>query len=89
MPNEILQLGAVAIIFLFAIREFFAWLKSRNNKNGWDKKMFAELKLLNENHLNSIEKAIYEGNERMVDAINSGNQKIIETLGRIEGKLSK
>jgi len=51
--------------------------------------MFAELKLLNENHLNSIEKAIYEGNERMVDAINSGNQKIIETLGRIEGKLSK
>jgi len=87
--GDFLQLGAVAIIFLFAIREFFQWLKSRNNKNGWNRKMFEELKLLNQNHLNSIERAIYDGNDKVVEAINQGNQKIIELLGEIKGRISK
>jgi len=38
MDEKILQLGAIAVIFLFAIKEFFAWFKSRNGeKNGNDK----------------------------------------------------
>ena len=34
MPSEIYQIGAVAIIFMLAIREFFSYLKSRKNGNG-------------------------------------------------------
>jgi len=90
MSTEILQLGAVAIIFLFAIKEFFAWLKARkNDNNGWDKKVFQEIKLLNQNHLHSIEKSMGEDNDRIVNAITSGNQKIVQLLGEIKGKLSK
>ncbi len=29
MNNEYLQLGTVAIIFVFAIKEFFAWMKAK------------------------------------------------------------
>lgn len=36
MSDNYLQIGAVAIIFLFAIKEFFAWLKVRRNGNGND-----------------------------------------------------
>lgn len=34
MEQNLLQLGAVAVIFLFSIKEFFAWLRSRNNGSG-------------------------------------------------------
>jgi len=34
MTTEILNLGAVAIIFLFFLKEFFAYLKAKKNGNG-------------------------------------------------------
>ena len=60
MPNEIYQLGAVAVIFLFAIKEFFSWLKTKNNKkNGKD--INGQLEMLNlkmDNHLSALEARI-------------------------------
>ncbi len=97
MPEEpLLQLGALAIIFLFAVKEFFAYLKTRkggngvnNNANAVMESMLKELRIMNENHLHALKDAINTGNDRLVDAINNGNIKQIEILGEIKGKLSK
>jgi len=88
MNPEYLQLGAVAIIFLVAIREFFAYLKSKKN-SGVDKQTLEQLTLLNENHLHDIGDKLDGGFDRVVNAINSGNMKQIELLGEIKGALSK
>jgi len=59
---ELLQIGAVSIIFLFAIKEFFAWLKVRKNgNNGTD--YTTQLALVNnklDNHIIHIEEDIKE-----------------------------
>ena len=94
MNENILQLGAVAVIFLFAIKEFFAWMKGRkeSNGNGSNKigeTMLLELQAIKNNHLHELTDAINAGNDRLVDAINAGNLKTIELLGEIKGKLSK
>lgn len=93
MTDNLLQLGAVAVIFLFAIKEFFAWLKQRkengSKSNVVMEAMLGELRTMNENHLHALKDAINTGNDRLVDAINNGNMKQIEILGEIKGKLSK
>lgn len=96
MDNSVLQLGAVAILFLIFIKDFFNWLKGRKNGNNHTPygethfiKMYEELKLMNENHLHSIENAINDGNREIVKAINDGNLRIIESLGEIKGNLRK
>jgi len=90
--NEILQIGAIGAVFYCAIREFFSYLKSRKQSNGLDNALssvLGEFQKLNGNHLHSIEAAINEGNERLVDAIHCDNIKIIELLGEIKGHLTK
>lgn len=90
-PFDLLQLGALATIFLFAIREFFGYLREKSHKqcNGGELngQILTELRLMNQNHLNSIKEAIQEGNSRIVQAIHSDNKQMIEVLGRIEGAL--
>jgi hypothetical protein len=44
---------------------------------------------MDENYLHSLKNAINNGNDRVVDAINSSSVKQIELLGEIKGKLSK
>ena len=46
MPEDITQLGAVAIIFIFFLKEFFAYLKSK--KNGVTPNYDKELALINQ-----------------------------------------
>ena len=93
MNENFLQLGAVAIIFLFAIKEFFSWQKSRRagngNNNSVMESMLKELQIMNDNHLHALKDAINTGNDRIVGAINDGNVKQIEILGEIRGKLSR
>lgn len=97
MPQDLLQLGALAVIFFFAVKEFFSYLKSRNNKpENLTKEIFTELQVMNNNHLNSIKEAIEKGNDRLIVALNShsinehmDSMKIIELLGEINGKLSR
>ena len=93
MNNEYLQLGTVAILFLISIKEFFFYLRSKKNGNGElttaDKKVFDELKNMNDNHLHSIENAIIGGNREIVKAISDGNIRIVELLGEIRGNLNR
>ena len=83
MPEEyILQLGAVAIIFLFAIKEFFVFLKNRNFKNN-DKDFIKELK---ENHLKGMEATL--GNlQYMSRETDKKLEKIINILIEMKEKL--
>jgi hypothetical protein len=90
IPTEITQLGAVAIIFLFCIREFFIYIKQRKISplNGSGKDILKELQLMNNNHLNEICEKMEEGNIRLINTIHTDNIKIVELLGEIKGKLS-
>lgn len=88
MPDSILQLGAVAIIFLIAIREFFAYLKiKKSNNSDFSEQIFHELQKMNENHLHELKEIVEQGNNRLIDTIHQDNVKIIELLGEIKGRL--
>jgi len=90
MNTEYLQLGALGIIFIFAIKEFFAYMKARKGKNGTDcSKMVEQLELMNNNHLNSISKDIVSGSDRVVTAIREMHTDVSSRLGEIKGKLDK
>lgn len=91
MNENLLNLGAVAVIFLFAIKEFFAWMKTRKGNHGNEvmESMLKELRTMNVNHLNALKDAINTGNDRLVDAINTGNVKQIELLSEIKGILKR
>jgi hypothetical protein len=97
MPEQsVLQLGAVAILFLVGIREFFAYLKSKkdntngNNGNGYglNKAILTELQTMNSNHLHTIQKCVEDGNRNLIETIHNDNTKMIELLGEIKGVLS-
>ena len=92
MPEEYLQLGAVAILFAIAIREFFSYLKSKQvEKNGtgkFDALILKELQTINTNHLHSLKDIMEKGNYRLVDVIHADNTKMIELLGEIKGTLN-
>lgn len=51
------------------------------------KAIHSQQKLSNENHLDHIEKAINEGNGKLLKEINDGNRQMIQLLGEIKGKL--
>lgn len=87
--TQYLQLGAVAILFLISIREFFAYLKVRKTPNGTDKDILRELQLLNENHLNAICKEINEGNSEIVKAIEQMNTDLGDKLDNINSGISR
>ena len=86
--EQIYQLGAPAVILIFAIKEYFSYQKSKKN-GAWDgKAILQELQTLNNNHLHSLETAINDGNAQITKAINDGNMQMIQVLGKIEGLLS-
>jgi len=92
MEQDLIQMGTVAILFLLFMKEFFAYLKNKKtngSNNTINRSVLSELKLLNENHLNQIDKSIRDGNKDIVQAINNSSQKQIEMLGRIEGRLDR
>jgi len=93
MPEaEIIQLGAIAIIFLVAIREFFAYLKSKKDGNNGiqlNGKILEELQLMNTNHLETIRHCIESGNVELRNVLHEDFMKVIEILGRIDGRLGR
>ena len=54
--NLISQFGIIGFLGYFFIKEGFAYLKSKKGGNGVE----GQLKLMSENHLNSIERAILD-----------------------------
>lgn len=96
VEQNLLELGAIAVLFLIAIREFFSYLKSKGAPNqanckgndAFNKAILEELQLMNSNHLHTIQKCVEDGNKNLVETIHNDNTKMIEILGRIEGNLS-
>ena len=58
IPTEILNLGALAVIFLFFLKEFFAYLKAKKNGNGNYKIELASINKKLDNHLHDVNKTI-------------------------------
>ena len=73
MSSEYLQLGAIGIIFIFFLKEFFSYLKSRKNGNGkQDSKqnislavLDTKLKAIETNHLPTIIKRLDRIDEKI------------------------
>lgn len=88
MEDKLIQIGGIAALFYCFIREFFVYLKSKNNGgiNG-NGAILKELQTMNSNHLHSIQTTIEEGNNRLVDTIHQDNTRMIEILGEIKGRL--
>lgn len=92
LKPELLQLGSIAVIFIFAVKEFFSYLKTKNSSNNqgqFSQPIFNELQRMNNNHLHSIQEAIEKGNGNLINTIHSDNIKIIELLGELKGGLRK
>ena len=60
IPTEILNLGAVAILFFLFMKEFFSYLNTKKNENG-NEKYEKALEAINEklgNHLTDVNRRI-------------------------------
>jgi len=78
-----LDLGATALVAIFAF--YFMWQANKyKGGNGTAKETLNQVKLMNENHLNSICSAITKGNQDVVQAINNMDKSLgtkLENLG--------
>lgn len=91
MPEDLESLtniGAVALVFLLFIREFFAYLRS-NGEGKLNSGILKELQLMNNNHLHTIQDVIERGNRELTKTIHDDNLEIIRALGEIRGVLSR
>lgn len=89
LNTEILQLGTLGFVFALAIREFFSWQKSRKNNLIDNKDILNELKLMNNNHLNTICHTIGSGDKEIVKAINDMNINIANKLDTMSDNISR
>lgn len=90
--NNIPEYSAIVIIVSYLIKQIFTYLKTRKDgksNGGYDQAVLEQIKVLNQNHLTTIDRTLNEGFDRVVDTMNKNDQKIIELLGRIDGRLSK
>jgi hypothetical protein len=79
------EYSAIVIICLFLIKELFAFLKSKKNGGTEDtnKLLLLEMRLMNNNHLHSIEEAINKGNEKMVCTYKEECGKVVEAIEKL------
>ena len=83
MITEYLQIGAVGVIFIIFIKEFFS------SRNKFDKKIFDELKTMNNNHLTHLTDAVLDGNNRILDTLHKNNIETIKSLNKISNAIQK
>jgi hypothetical protein len=92
MPEqELLQIGAVAVLFLFAIKEFFAYLKTKKEvPNAPDiNQIKQDIALINQqlnNHMTDYNKCISR-TEKLVKENSESIDAIKESVIRIEARL--
>jgi hypothetical protein len=88
---KFVDMGGTVVVALMALYLFYQTMKDKNKKvnNNKNEEILNELKSMNSNHLNELRKCVEDGNKSLVDTIHDDNTKIIEVLGRIDGKLSK
>ena len=88
--SQFVDLGGTVIVAVMALWAIIQVSKiKKSNGNGWQERTFKELQAMNSNHLHDIQNTIRDSGERMVDAVNRGNEKIVELLGEIKGNLMK
>ena len=96
--DKYIELGAIGILFAIAIREFFAWLKTRKNGNGngngFNKQLLDAITTQNQNHLTHINVSLDKmcadincGNDRVVKAITDMHIDLASRLGELKGKI--
>ena len=92
------ELGGIILIFLFAIKEFFMYLRVKKtngtNNDLLNREILNELKIQNTNHLTHLTEKVENG---FLDLIKSSNDnmnmlaskmdRMIESLGEIKGRL--
>ena len=89
MPEiEFIQLGAVAILFLFAIKEFFAFLKAKKQPNDIHEiqKDIALIQQQLTNHMTDYNKCIRR-TESLVEKNSDSIDEIKKSIIRIESRL--
>lgn len=80
---EFYQLGALGIVFLFAIKEFFAFLREKKNNNNH------KLNNINfDNHLSAVHVKL-DNLKDAIDELDRKNERIIELLILIKDYLKK
>jgi hypothetical protein len=90
--KEFADLGSTVLITLAFLFVFYEIQKQKKQGpqvfNGKSVDILNELKLMNANHLHSIEEAIRDGNDKLVKEINGGNMKTVEMLSEICARLT-
>lgn len=84
---EIYQLGSIAVIFVFAIREFFAYLRGKQPNGKKDEKQDISLAVVNEK-LKNIETNISNHIMHKLDANDADHQEIKVDIAEIKTKLN-
>ena len=86
--SQYANLGAVAIIFIFFLREFFAYLKVKKNGNGNYKAELASINLKLANHLTTVNGKIDDVQREMTE-IKMDIKNIQQDINRILITLKK
>lgn len=85
-PVEIGAIVAITMALIKLIEYLIGKFTQNNSKDTYDRmsleKMSSQLELMNTNHLNHIESAINDGNNRLVSAIQAMHMDIIKELNR-------
>jgi hypothetical protein len=98
MDIDVLNYGIAGVALILIIKEGFAYLKSRKEKNGSDlisQQLLDAITQQNTNHLHSIQgtiegmcKDLNLGNDRVVKAITDMHTDLASRLGEIKGVLN-
>lgn len=82
LTPEMLQLGMVGILFFLAIREFFAYLRNKKNKDGADcgNKEIVQA-------INNMEKSLGTKLENLGDKIDKVDSGIARLIGRSDKRV--
>ena len=81
LEDNILQLGAVAIIFIFFLKEFFSYLKNKNNGKNGNGNISKMIETLRNNDLGEV--------NYKLDRVDDKLDRIINVLIEIKGKLER
>jgi len=84
LSPEIVNLGALAVVFMYFIDKVFSYFKSKKDKNSNDN-IFKLLNILKNNDLSEISKKI----ERLEDRMDGRFDEIIKILGEIKEKIRR
>ena len=84
LTPEIINLGALAVVFIYFIDKLFSYLRNKKDKNSNDN-IFKILNTLRNNDLSDISKKI----DRLEDKIDRGFEEMIKNLIEIKEKIKK